>query len=181
MRPRPLFPASVAAFAAVSLLASGCGGASPTTAATTAAIRPSSTLAYVRCMRSNGVPNFPDPTSSGEIPKDKVVALVGGPQFAAAQRACQHVIPATGLGPQETPQQMRTRFADALAFSRCIRRHGFSTFPDPTSSGELTHEMLANAGINLAQPAAVQAGDACVGVTHGLITKAGVARFIAGH
>jgi hypothetical protein len=110
-----------------------------------------------------------------------VVALVGGPQFVAAQRACQHLIPTTGLGPQETAQQIRARFADTLAFSVCIRRHGFPTFPDPTSSGELTHEMLANAGINLDQPAALQAGDACASVTHGVITKTAVARFIAGH
>jgi hypothetical protein len=40
--------------------------------------------------------------------------------------------------------------------------------------------MLAKAGINLHQPALVQAADACVGVTHRLITKATVARFIAG-
>ena len=68
-----------------------------------------------------------------------------------------------------------------LAFARCIRSHGFPSFPDPTSSGELTHEMLANAGINLHQPAVLQAADACVGVTHGVITKAVVARFVAGH
>jgi formylglycine-generating enzyme required for sulfatase activity len=40
--------------------------------------------------------------------------------------------------------------------------------------------MIAAAGIDLRQPAAQQAGDACVRVTHGLLTKAGVARFIAG-
>ena len=49
-----------------------------------------------------------------------------------------------------------------------MRSHGFPSFPDPTSSGQLTHEMLANAGINLHQPAVLQAADACVGVTHGL-------------
>jgi hypothetical protein len=32
-----------------------------------------------------------------------------------------------------------------------------------------------------AQPAVLEAGDACAGVTHGLITKAIVARFVAGH
>jgi len=40
--------------------------------------------------------------------------------------------------------------------------------------------MLTNAGINLHQPAVVQAADACVGVTHGFITKAAIARFVAG-
>jgi hypothetical protein len=41
--------------------------------------------------------------------------------------------------------------------------------------------MIDAAGINLHQPAVLQAGDACVGVTHGLLTKAAVARFVAGH
>jgi hypothetical protein len=36
--------------------------------------------------------------------------------------------------------------------------------------------MVTQAGINLHQPAVLQAADACVGVTHGLITKAAVAR-----
>jgi hypothetical protein len=35
-------------------------------------------------------------------------------------------------------------------------------------------------GINLHQPAVRQAADACVGVTHGVVTRAVVARFIAG-
>ena len=67
-----------------------------------------------------------------------------------------------------------------LAFARCIRSHGFPNFPDPTSSGQITHEMVASAGINLHQPAVLQAGDACASVTHGAITKATVARFVAG-
>jgi hypothetical protein len=71
--------------------------------------------------------------------------------------------------------------AAALAFARCIRAHGFPNFPDPSATGQLTHEMIAAAGINLHQPAVLQAGDACAGVSHGFITKATVARFVAGH
>jgi hypothetical protein len=70
--------------------------------------------------------------------------------------------------------------AALLAFARCLRSHGFPSFPDPTSSGQVTNQMLASAGINLNQPAMLQVADACVSVTHGLITKAAVARFVAG-
>jgi hypothetical protein len=52
------------------------------------------------------------------------------------------------------------QIAAFLTFARCIRSHGFPSFPDPTSSGELTHQMVANAGISLRQPAVLQAGDA---------------------
>jgi hypothetical protein len=169
---RPVIPACVFAIAAVSVLAAGCGSGSSTTARTTA---PGGTLAYTHCMRSHGVPNFPDP-SSGEIPKNEVAPLVGGPQFATADTACQHLVPATGLGRSETLQQAHTRFADMLAFVGCLRRHGFSNVPDPSSSGQLTPEMVAQAGINLHQPAVLQAADECVSVTHGLLTEADVAR-----
>jgi hypothetical protein len=41
--------------------------------------------------------------------------------------------------------------------------------------------MLDSAGIDVRRPAVLQAADACVGVTHGALTKAAVARFAAGH
>jgi hypothetical protein len=167
--------AAIIPTAGLALLLAACGAGSPTTAATTQ----NGLVAYAHCMRTHGLPTFPDPTSSEGIPKDKIP--VGSPRFPVASSACKHVMPLTGLGPQETTQQMHSRLAGALEFARCIRSHGFPTFPDPTRSGQLTHEMLANAGINLHLPAVVQAADACVSVTHGLITRASVASFVAKH
>lgn len=175
---RPLLPASVIAVAALSLLAAGCGGGSSTTAPTTTA--QSGTLAYAQCMHSHGVPNFPDPTSSGEIPKDKIAPLVGTPQFQAAQSACQHVMPADGLGPQEPALPTRTRLADALAFARCMRARGFASFPDPTNQGQLTRQMVTAAGIDLHQPKLLNAALACVPLTHGLLTRAAIERAVNG-
>jgi hypothetical protein len=174
---RPLLLPFVIALAAVSLLAAGCGGGSSPTAATTTH---TGTAAYSRCMHSHGVPNFPDPTSNGEIPKDKIAPLAGSPQFQAAQSACQHVMPASGLGPQETAQQTRTRLADALAFARCMRARGFPSFPDPTNQGQLTPQMVTAAGIDLHQPGLLRAGLACVPVTHGLLTRAAIERAVNG-
>jgi hypothetical protein len=133
-------------------------------------------------MRSHGVPNFPDPISSGGNDKEAVVSAleaVSNSQAQAAQTACMHVnggSPGTG----QSPAQSQAHTAAMLAFARCIRTHGFPSFPDPTTSGQITHEMLAQAGINFHQPAVPQAGDACVSVTHGFITKTDVARFVAG-
>jgi len=78
------------------------------------------------------------------------------------------------------PAHSQVQIAAMLTFARCLRSHGFANFPDPTSTGELTHAMVAAAGINVHQPAALQAADACVSGTHGVITKATVARFVAG-
>jgi hypothetical protein len=176
----PHVAATVIATAVVALLAAGCGGGSSKTAAKTTVATPTGALAYAHCMRSHGVTNFPDPTGGNN--KQAVVSAlqaVGNSKAQAAQTACMQVNGGSpGTGKSATPSQTRT--ATMLAFARCVRSHGFPRFPDPTSSGQLTHAMLANAGINLHQPAVLQAGDACVSVTHGVITKAIVARFVAG-
>jgi hypothetical protein len=181
MRHRTLVPTPVVVVAAVSLLAAGCGGSSSTTAPTTTAT-PSGALAYARCMRSHGVANFPDPIRSGGTDKEAVVSAleaVSNSQGQAAQAACMHVNGGSP-GTSQSAAQGQADPAAMLAFARCLRSHGFPGFPDPTTSGQVTREMLAQAGIDLHQPAVLQAADACVSVAHGFITKANVARFIAG-
>jgi hypothetical protein len=177
---RPLVPASVIVVAAVLVLTAGCGGGSATTAATTTQ---GALLTYSHCMRSHGVPNFPDPDTSGEIPKDKVIAALGnGPQSQAAQRACQYLMPASGLGPSGAgaTEPRGTRLADALSFARCMRTRGFPSFPDPTSQGQLTPEMVTAAGIDLHQPSLLSAGLACVPDSHGLLTRTAIERAVRG-
>jgi hypothetical protein len=174
---RRLLPAVVVVAVTVSALASGCGGGS----SKTAAAGPSPLLAYSECMRGHGVTGFPDPTSSGEIPKGKVVAaVVGNPRAPAAQRACRRWIPETGLGPPQPATPTRTRLADALSFAMCVRAHGFPNFPDPTRQGQLTPEMVAAAGIDLHQPNVLRAGLACVPASHGLLTPAAIERAVNG-
>jgi hypothetical protein len=171
MRSRTLTPTVVVAFGVVSLLAAGCGGGSPTTAATTAQ---NGLLAYSHCMRFHGVPNFPDPTNSEGIPKDKIP--VGSPQFLVASSACQHLMPAGGLGPQETAEQRHTRLADALSFAGCMRKHGVKGFPDPTAQGDLSVEMVQAQGINVHSPAVLRVVQTCLPASHGGLTPAKVRR-----
>jgi hypothetical protein len=120
---------------------------------------------FAGCMRSHGVPNFPDP---------------GSPAFKNEFNTRTPAFLSRCGSPNQSPAHGQAQIAAMLAFARCLRSHGFPTFPDPTSGGDVTHEMLASAGINLQQPAVLQAADACTSVTHGVITKTVVARFIAG-
>jgi hypothetical protein len=132
-------------------------------------------------MRSHGISNFPDPTTSPrEFKQSLDPTTAHAPAFGPALSACQHLLPRGGQQSQSPPPS-HAQFTAELAFARCLRSHGFPTFPDPSTTGELTHEMLANAGINIHQPAVVQAADACVSVTHGFLTRADIARFVAGH
>ena len=175
MRFRKPIAAPVAAVAAVSVLIVGCGGGSSPTAAVPAQ---NGLVAYSRCMRSHGVPSFPDPTSGEGIPKEKIP--VSNPRLPVASKHCEHLMPDGGLGPGATAQSTTIRFAAALAFARCMHDRGFPNFPDPTAQGELTPQMVAAAGIDLHQPALLRAGLACAPVTRGLITRAAVERAFNG-
>jgi hypothetical protein len=184
---RPPILASLAATAAVSLTIAGCGSNSVSSSSSGGQLSQAQiqqgqqdAIRFVDCMRSHGVPNIPDPTTSPRGFKESLdPSIQRPPAFISAVRACQHLLPRPNPSSQNAAHSQAQKAA-MLAFARCIRSHGFPSFPDPTSSGEVSHQMLAQAGINLHQPAVLQAGDACVGVTHGLITKAAVASFVAG-
>jgi hypothetical protein len=132
---------------------------------------------FAACMRQHGVSDFPDPHVKGTGGHTEVSLLINhriasSPAFQSAQRSCQHLLPEGGNGP--SPAQQRERAAAMLAFASCMRRHGFPKFPDPTSQGHLTLEMITQAGIDLRQPAVKPAAYACLPVTHGLLTRADV-------
>lgn len=78
-----------------------------------------------------------------------------------------------------SPAQHQAQTQDLIAFAQCMRKHGFSRFPDPNTQGQLSPTQIQSAGINLKAPALQPAADACTSVTHGLLTKADVAQAIA--
>jgi hypothetical protein len=133
----------------VALVAAACGGGgtSPGVAAlktkgakttTTGSAGPGSPnaqgqlLAYVACMRKNGVPNFPDPPASGPVrfPLD-----LSSPVFVGAQAKCHKLMPNGGPpGPGAATHPSAQALAQMLKVSQCMRRHGISEFPGPGSS-----------------------------------------------
>jgi len=91
-------------------------------------------LAYSRCMRSHGVPNFPDPNSSGQIPKVSQQEL-NRPQFREAEKACQNLLPA-GTDDMFAPGEVQQLLIGMLRFSQCMRSHDVPNWPDPTTDSE---------------------------------------------
>ncbi len=181
----PLVLISVFAVAAFSLLAAGCGGggsSSPgvanvgSSATTTTASTQTGLVAFSQCMRAHGVPNFPDPDGSGEIPKTQVVAnaQLNPHKFNAAQTACIHLAPNGSLGRQQTAAQKRAQLADELSFAKCMRSHGVARFPDPTAQGQLSVEMVQAQGIDVHAPAVLHVVQACLPASHGALTAAKV-------
>ena len=96
-------------------------------------------LAYSECMRSSGVPDFPDPvhTAAGGVTRNIEVQKGSdldpeSPQFKAAYGACRSLEPAASPGQrQQVDERRRTQ---ALQYSACMRDHGVSNFPDPVFS-----------------------------------------------
>jgi hypothetical protein len=80
-------------------------------------------------MRSNGVPNFPDPNTSAKFPDAQALG-VSSSQFQAAMTACKHLLPNGGNAPNQAQlQQEETAF---LPFAKCMQSHGVSDWPDPS-------------------------------------------------
>jgi hypothetical protein len=140
----PLIPASVVAVAALSLLAAGCGGGgssgvarvASTTASTTARQNGTTTqngslasaFAFARCMRSHGVPGWPDPTSTGGFDKSKLrqLGLSVSRARALEQGPCNIPLPSS------RPTIPRADESAYVKGAACMRAHGVPDFPDPT-------------------------------------------------
>jgi hypothetical protein len=145
---------AVIAAAGLVLLAGACGGSPATSTLETGAV------AFASCMRSNGVPNWPDPNSSGVFDKNKLTSQQLGAsrsRVQTAQHLCNHLLPNGGSAP--TAAQVQQAKALALEFSRCVRGHGVPNFPDPASDGRIPDP--ASVGIDQGSPKFEAANQAC--------------------
>lgn len=116
-------------------------------------------LRFSDCMRSHGVPNFPDPAagSGGHGFRISITPSSGihpfSPAFKAAQATCQKLLPGGGPGGGRPPSAQAKR--QMLAISTCMRAHGITDFPDPTttppSSGNFT-QAIGRDGVFIAIP-----------------------------
>jgi hypothetical protein len=155
------------ALAIIAVLAAGCGGARSNPPAATA--QRQRALAFAECMRSHGAPNYPDPNGSGELVKATPQQLgVSSPRLQTAQSACNHLLPNGGSGP--TQAELQQSWSDFRSFARCMRRHGVSSWPDPTrypQHPERPTFELRSAGIDLNSPRVTTKIHQCVPLLHG--------------
>jgi hypothetical protein len=121
-------------------------------------------LAYAKCMREHGIADFPDPQPGGGI---AVQAGPGSdldpdnPQFKAADEACKSLLPT----PSKEDQQKE--FADMLAYAKCMREHGFPTFPDPKPGQGIDLDLGKHPELNPNNPQFQAANKACGGPGEG--------------
>jgi hypothetical protein len=124
-----------AALIGVALLVTACGGSpsagssgSPSTGGST---NSPSAVAFSRCMRTHGVPNYPDPDGNGTLPKGTAQQFgVSDSRYQTAQKACAHLLPNSGGVSQAVIQRAMNGMR---RFAQCMRSHGVSNWPDPTT------------------------------------------------
>jgi hypothetical protein len=160
---------SMVALASAALLVAGCGGSSSSpgvahlssgtsggSPASGGSSSPESSasaqqkmVAYAQCMRTHGVPEFPEPTEGKLLfhssdHNGHVTGLnPGSAQFQAAQTVCGKLAPNGGKAPSAAEQAKMQE--SALNFSKCMRSHGVPNFPDP----EFRHSGGGGLGIRI--------------------------------
>jgi hypothetical protein len=172
---RRRFAASALA-AGCALLIAACGSSAPgagqtgTTASTTAAL-----TRFSACMRSHGVPSFPDPSSTQS--GDSGFGIDGysfnlpanldtqSPAYKTAYKACFAPLAAGGGGSARDQAFVAKARQAGLARARCMRAHGVPNFPDPkiTVSGGSISSSSGAPGINPRSPAFQRAQKICGG------------------
>jgi hypothetical protein len=146
--------AAVIATTVLALLAAACGGSGSSTghggsANAAGSATSASYVSYSACMRSHGVPNYPDPDSSGQLPKPDAHHLgVSSSRLQATQQACQQVLPKTGraitadsvtqcMMADDCPRSLVQHLLDEeRSFAGCMRADGVPNWPDPTIDSE---------------------------------------------
>jgi hypothetical protein len=152
---------AVALLAAAAIALAGCGGSKApavanlgtttssgtTTTTTTSAAASgrgapetpaqleSDALKYSQCMRSHGVPNFPDPSPGGGFIFQAGTGLnPGSPAVRRAQAKCKKYMGGSPLGPGTVTHPTAQWLAQMVKAAACMRRHGYPDFPDPRTS-----------------------------------------------
>jgi hypothetical protein len=162
--------AAVVAVAAVSTIlsltacSSSDSGDSETTPGEQAA------LDFARCMRENGVPNFPDPVAQ----PDGSFRLQRPPGVSPsalddALKSCQSQAQALGIDSGSAAPDTDAQ-DQLLRLSRCMRENGIPEFPDPKPGSDALsglHGLFSN--FDLESPRVARALQSCQSVVNQLL------------
>lgn len=143
----------------VGLLVAGCGGSKAPAVASVGAVTASSSAAptapvvtggsvpvdsgsnpaggpaavFDACIRAHGVPNMPGPGEGMPAGFDQ-----GSQQFQKAVKECLKLVPQDA-----PPADVSHPVGPLLAFAKCMRSLGVTTFPDPNSQGQFDESGMA--------------------------------------
>ncbi|MGA2010508.1 MAG: hypothetical protein ABSH51_08270 [Solirubrobacteraceae bacterium] len=151
MRARSIVLAVLAVLAAATV--AGCGSSNTPHAAA----GDHAGVTFATCMRTHGVPGFPDPEDAADIQIPTILMHNPAPAFTSAMAACQYLVPPGG-----PPVATAGQKAAALKFAKCMRRHGVDHYPDPTyQDGAEVPPFIADPALDPASPAFGAASKTC--------------------
>jgi hypothetical protein len=154
----------IGAVAACALVA-GCGGSS-SKAASGSSASGTGALAFSKCVRAHGVPDFPDPGATISGPHDSIGGInipptidTQSPAFQAAFATCRDLLP--GFSNQGKPPITAAVKESLIVHAQCMRTHGVPAYSDPTFPPGGGIEIFQNSGVNPQSPAYQHAAAAC--------------------
>ena len=158
---RPLLSTATMLLWATTLAACG-SGSRPTTSGGSGHF--TAFLSFSQCMRSHGVPSFPDPSSGGGI---HITITAGSapslnpaaPAFQAARQSCRKLLPGGGP-PRVVPESVKLQ---VVGHAECMRAHGVSNYPDPSFPSGGGIESFVPSSVDAGSPAFQRAAKACGG------------------
>jgi hypothetical protein len=166
-RSRWLRPAALAsALTGAALLAVACGGSSAGANTFAPGATYAQAVAFTKCMRANGVSQFPAPDGEGSYSNAALQALANDPQENNAIHQCRSVLPnaGTGLTSTQLEQIQQQNLRNAVKAAHCMRAHGVTNFPDPAGTNQssgVNWQPVISAGLNLNAPYYAAAVKAC--------------------
>ncbi|HKS46209.1 MAG TPA: hypothetical protein VJT49_14075 [Amycolatopsis sp.] len=108
------------------------GAAGGGTPGTSSAAGGSGMLAYSKCMRTEGVADFPDPNAQGKIDLGSNQKFdPNSATFKAADAKCKKMLPDNG---NASPAPAVSGEAQ-INYAKCMRANGVPKFPDPNAEG----------------------------------------------
>ena len=159
-RGRPLLRTGISAVAVtgLALLGTACGsnGSHQAAGGQTQQSRYQEAVNYAKCMRANGDPSWPDPTSNGMFGNNNGSLDESSTAYKTANNACSKY--QTGNNAPNA-SQIQQDLATLLKYSKCMRTHGIKNYPDPTADS--TGVSISTSGINKNTPQFTAAKQAC--------------------
>lgn len=88
-------------------------------------------IEFSKCMRDNGVENFPDPDENGGINLDADKLDATPDEIEAAEQKCKKFMPNGGEPQKVDPKTLK----QLREYSECMRDNGIENYPDPEEDG----------------------------------------------
>ncbi|MFG2056824.1 hypothetical protein ACGFI9_22650 [Micromonospora sp. NPDC048930] len=153
------------------LAVAGCAGADPdgkqvaTAGGGAASASPSASVAQVsdedrqrefaKCMRENGLPDFPDPETGDGKFRIRMPAGADKEKVEAAMEKCRSLMPNGGKALKLDPEQVE----QVRQLAKCMRENGVPDFPDPGPDGAI--ELKGGTGFDPDSPTMKAALEKC--------------------